>query len=309
MNKQDNSKKLNISSANKPVRLFYTIAIDCVIQKPSGKKCSDDEWYKEECENLATDLEEKLPDFDSVVFTHYERYSPGRQFFTVHFDVSKLHLFDNADFFIPRGSYWGFKVRPRPLLSVDRLIQARLYESLCRDYQVSQLSFKFATSRVFEIEMYFEGEIVVEHEFTPDEIREAGSISEALEQFFGDVVSGYPERFELTPLNNVSRRRADNKYTFSVYTRRTFSFRENEFDGGDFTRIGREGSEADSEIQIDTTVEAHNSCVSSIKDELKYIDDEVYLPDDSDVISSDIGYVDHSDDYSWSDELLPRYKK
>lgn len=311
--KGSTTAKAKVGAEEKFARFYFTLAIDFVlpdkpkINKLSGKRYaeSEDVWFTECCESLASTIEGKLSaKYDGVVFKHYERNLKGKNVFTIYFVISKLQSFKETDIIFPRKGNIGFKIKVRPLSLAIKEIRSHLYNSLCYDYYISGLSLKFVTSRSFGFEMYFEGVIVVEHEFTADEIRDAEGVSNAIEQFSNDVVSAFEgSSFDLSPPRG-KRRSADNRYVFTLSTTRVYGFGENDV-YGDLTHIDCDMDAAKkSDMDIDNTKDAVDSCVFSIQSELSEIS-EIVLPADVYLISSNLNLVDQDDEvYGCVDELI-----
>ena len=239
------TKKLSASAKKKPalplkfVRIYFTLEIDYVFpdkpktDKLSGKAYVESEkfWINECCESLASILEEKLPDvYDGVAFKNYKRHADALNLFTITFSVSILRAFNEKEI-LTKGSSVGFSIKARPLSLSIKEIRSQLYTSLCYDYKISDLELKLITSREFAFEMYFEGEMVVEYEFSDVEIRNNGGVSNAL-NFFFDEIDGALIPYGYTLIAPTKKRRSpDNRYVFGIVLTEVLCCGENDITG------------------------------------------------------------------------------
>ena len=182
---------------------------------------------------------------------------------------------------------------------------SQINNSLRDEYNISDLSLTFVTSRNFLFEMYFDGQIVVERKFTADEIRDAGSVSSALDHFSNDVVFSFEDSCWGAPFaidhNNTKRRRPDNRYVFDVSATRVYEFGENEVHG-DLTRFDCD-TDAEDFMDIDNKEDALESRISALRWKLDQITLGMFLPAGN-VVSSNMNFVDQDETVYDCDEQL-----
>lgn len=127
---------------------------------------------------------------------------------------------------------------------------------------------------------------MVERTFTDAQIREAGGVSEAFEDFEREMEdAGQSVNVEIS-LSSSRRRRSDNRYVFSVFFRSNSGFSEEEV-LGDLVSMYREKNANNSEdFGIELTDSAYQEGADSIKSELeRAVSMELSYPDDVEFVA------------------------
>ena len=258
------------------------------------------------CESLNHQLEALLKPQDFQIA--FDRKTGVRQFeeqqstYLIPFLASKIYVFKADDIIIPKPGYAGFKVETKTLSSVQETLAQDIRDALCSKVAIHKCFFSMATSRSFGFEIYYEGSFRVKREFSDDDIESAGGVRDALESFFDEIASAIePFGLQVTSTPARHRRSRDNEYLFGVYYAPVIAFSESAVHGeGCYAIKGDSSTDEINEYGVDfdnILVDETNAFLNSILDEM--------LPPNADLISSDISYIDDSEEaFDICDELI-----
>ena len=297
---------------SKAVRRYFDLEIlHAIPVKPShdyetGKACglSNDEWVAGRCEILRQNIQGALPSgFDEIKLIGCEPVLSGAPVYKLRLVVSKCHRLADSEFYHPKKGYSGFKIRRQSLLRLIKSVRDEITRFLGEHYCVLHLEEKYVTSRYFVFEMYFSGNFVVEHKFTPEEICDHGGVKAALANFVDEVESSlYPHSFSVfSP--GLRRRNINDRYEFNVSTTRYFGFGEDQV-VGDMSSVTQDMSLSEVQaIGIDNLDDCIRSTELDVCGELG--EQFLNLPIHIKIISCDMNWIDQDDDvYEIDQELL-----
>lgn len=296
------------------VRIFYCLVLRDVIPhnptvgrtEKNGETLTDEEWKEEFCDSVNLQLEALLKPLDCQIA--FDRKTGVRLLkkqlstYLIPFLVSKVHEFKAEDIIIPKPGYSGFRVEDKALSSVQETLAKDIRDTLGTNVAIHELVFSMATSRRFVFEIYYEGSFRVKRAFSDDEIEYKGNVRDALESFFDEIVSAIePFGFQVTSTPSRRQRSRNNEYLFGVDYAPRIGLSESDVHGeGCYAISGDASTDEVNEYGIDFegTLEDETSAF------LKSILDE-NLPSDTDLISSEISYIDDPEEtFDICDELI-----
>ena len=219
---------------SKAVRFYFELGIDYVFpENPKTHAYSDDEWITARCESLGVDIQKKLSsNFDEIQFSRFNKIIPNANIFTIYFTISKCHDFISNEICSPKKSYTELRIKKYPLSKARESIEKDIRSLLFDDYFIASLLLKYIASRDFVYEIYLGGFVTVERIFTPDEIRDVGGMSFALDIFVEKMISA----LEYCGMHGdirqpIVRRNRNNIYVFEVGATCHYGFSEREVVG------------------------------------------------------------------------------
>lgn len=187
-------------------------------------------------EGLCQELEVLLaPDDIQIAFdrkTGIQQLSNQPSECLIPFLVSKLFEFGAEKIITSAPGRVGFKVKPDAFLAAKTEMIYDIREKVAGKATIGKLAFATATSRIFIFEIYYAGSFKLKREFTDNEIKTAGGVGQALEDFFSEVEQSL-EGSGITAIQaaNKTRRSRNNEYLFHFSYQPTLGFYENEVYG------------------------------------------------------------------------------
>lgn len=301
-------------SSPKNLRIFFSLVLEDIIpHNPTESRSdkiennlTDEEWKEDFCDSVESQLKALLEPLDYQVA--YDRKTAVRSFrkknrsYLIPFLVSKVHEFNADNIIIPRPGYSGFKVKESALSWIQETFAKDILDTLSTHVEVYELTFNMVTSRSFTFEIFYEGNFKLKREFTDEHIKSEGGIRASLKLFFDEVASEIePLGFQITSMPSTHKRSRNNEYLFGISYEQCIVFGENNVYGdGCYAVRGDASTDEINEHGIgfeDTLVDQTNAILE--------LELSINLPPDADLISSEIHYIDDSEEtFDVDDELI-----